>query len=85
LVKKELPRSNPEAQTLEDVIVLVFLEHYLAQFVATHSDYAESKFVDILVKSLMKTSKEAHQFILAMTTLPAALAPLVKQLVTERF
>jgi len=50
-----------------------------------HSDYEESKFVDILVKSLMKTSKEAHQFILSMTTLPAALAPLVKQLVTERF
>ncbi len=85
LVKKELPRSNIEAQTLEDVIVLVFLEHYLEQFVATHSDYEQAKFVDILVKSLMKTSKEAHQFILAMTSIPTALAPLVKQLVTDRF
>lgn len=85
LVKKELPRTNSEAQTLEDVIVLVFLEHYLAQFVATHSDYEEAKFIDILVKSLRKTSSQAHQFILSMTTLPDALAPLVKKLVTEHF
>lgn len=85
LVKKELPRTNLEAQTLEDVIVLVFLEHYLAQFVATHSDYEEAKFVDILVKSLRKTSSQAHQFILSMTTLPEALAPLVKTLVAEHF
>jgi len=85
LVRKELPRTDIEAQTLEDVIVLVFLEHYLEQFVATHSDYEESKFVDILVKSLRKTSKEAHQFILTMTTLPTALAPLVKKLVAEHF
>lgn len=85
LVKKELPRTNLEAQTLEDVIVLVFLEHYLAQFVATHSDYEEAKFVDILVKSLRKTSPQAHQFILSMTTLPEALAPLVKKLVAEHF
>ena len=85
LVKKELPRTNFEAQTLEDVIVLVFLEHYLEQFVASHSDYEQSKFVDILVKSLMKTSKEAHQFMLTMTTLPAALAPMVKALVTRLF
>ena len=85
LVKKELPRTNLEAQTLEDVVVLVFLEHYLAQFVATHSDYDEAKFVDILVKTLRKTSAQAHQFILSMTTLPEALAPLVKNLVTEHF
>lgn len=85
LVKKELPRTNLEAQTLEDVVVLVFLEHYLAQFVATHSDYDEEKFVDILVKTLRKTSAQAHQFILSMTTLPEALAPLVKNLVTEHF
>lgn len=85
LVKKELPRTNLEAQTLEDVVVLVFLEHYLAQFVATHSDYDEAKFVDILLKTLRKTSAQAHQFILSMTTLPEALAPLVKNLVTEHF
>lgn len=80
LVKKELPRTNADAQTLEDVIVLVFLEHYLAQFVATHTDYEESKFVDILIKTLMKTSLQAREYILSMTTLPVALAPLVKKL-----
>ena len=85
LVKKELLSTDREAQTLEDVIVLVFLEHYLEQFVATHSDYEESKFIDILVKSLRKTSKEARQFILTMTTLPTALAAMVKKLVTEHF
>ena len=33
LVRKERIKSDPEAQTLEDVICLVFLENYFAEFV----------------------------------------------------
>jgi len=38
LLKKENLKANPDAQALEDVIGLVFLESYLGDFVATHRD-----------------------------------------------
>src|SRR5262249_50206672 len=38
LVRKEGLKRDPEAQALEDVVGLVFLESYLADFVAAHPD-----------------------------------------------
>ena len=54
LVKKQSLQLDEEAQTLEDVIVLVFLESYLEDFVRTHSSYDEAKLMDILRKTLKK-------------------------------
>jgi len=57
LLKKEL-NSNPETQTLEDVVCLVFIEHYLEDFAAQHED---EKVVDILRKTLKKMSPRSIQ------------------------
>ena len=81
LVKKEAPQTNTETQVLQDVVVLVFLAHYLEAFVADHSDYETSKFVDILTKTLRKMSNKARLAALKMVTLPEAIAPLVTPLI----
>ena len=91
LVKKALPvndlSSDPvsayESQTLEDVVVLVFLESYLEQFVASHADYDQAKFIDILNKTLRKTSLKARHAALNMLAIAAGLKPLLEQLITK--
>jgi len=57
LLKKQL-HVNPDTQLLEDVVCLVFLEHYLDDFSAKHE---EDKIVDILKKTLKKMSPRAVQ------------------------
>ena len=52
LVKKQL-KQNPETQTLEDVICLVFLEFYFDDFSEEHD---EEKLVNILKKTIAKMS-----------------------------
>ena len=52
LLKKELG-SNAETQTLEDVVCLVFIQHYLEEFATQHDD---DKVVEILRKTLKKIS-----------------------------
>ena len=53
LQKKKLKR-DPETQTLEDVICLVFLEYYLEPFMEKHN---EDKLVEILRKTWNKMSE----------------------------
>ena len=72
-------KSNPETQTLEDVIDLVFLESYLADFVASHGEYDEAKWSDILRKTALKMSAKGRAAALTMITLPGHLGPLVRQ------
>ena len=55
LLKKQL-HVNPDTQLLEDVVCLVFLEHYLDDFAARHET---DKVVDILRKTLKKMSPRA--------------------------
>ena len=57
LQKKQLKR-DAEVQTLEDVVCLVFLEHYLADFANKHS---EEKLIDIIKKTWKKMSERGHQ------------------------
>lgn len=83
LVKKALPADDAEAQILEDVVVLVFLESYLEQFVASHADYDAAKFADILNKTLRKTSAKARSAAQTMITLPAGLRPLLASLLKQ--
>lgn len=54
LTKKQL-KQNPETQTLEDVICLVFLEHYFDDFSKEHE---EDKLVNILKKTIAKMSEK---------------------------
>jgi hypothetical protein len=55
LLKKAL-HSNPDTQVLEDVICLVFIEHYLEDFTEKHEP---QKVVDVLRKTLKKMSPRA--------------------------
>jgi hypothetical protein len=52
LLKKELA-TNADTQLLEDVVCLVFIQYYLAEFAAPHDD---DKIVDILRKTIKKIS-----------------------------
>ncbi len=56
LQKKQLKRDD-EVQALEDVICLVFIEHYLADFATKHP---EEKVVDIIRKTWKKMSPKGH-------------------------
>jgi hypothetical protein len=58
LQKKELRQHHPETQVLEDVICLVFVEHYLDDFASQHDD---EKVIDILRKTIIKMSPDALQ------------------------
>jgi len=55
ILKKEIA-ANPDMQTLEDVICLVFLEYYCEEFAAKHKN---EKVIDILRKTIKKMSTNA--------------------------
>jgi hypothetical protein len=71
-------KSDAEAQTLEDVVDLVFFEHYLADFVASHDTYDEVKFRDILAKTAKKMSPRGRAAALSLIDLPPALVPAIR-------
>ena len=77
LLKKENLSTNADTQTLEDVIVLAFLEHDLANFVEKYSDYTEEKFLTILRKSYLKMSEQGRAAALTLITIPENLVPVV--------
>ena len=56
LIQKRRIKQDVEAQTLEDVACLVFLEHYAPAFIADHTD---EKVIDILGKTARKMSDTA--------------------------
>lgn len=75
--KKEL-KSNPETQLMEDVVDLVFIEHYMLAFAQQKPDYDEAKWLHIIRKTWDKMSDSAHQFALAgKIKLPEPLVPLI--------
>lgn len=73
LLKKRGLKTDPDAQALEDVICLVFLEHYAADFAAQHD---KEKMVRILQKTWKKMSPEGHAAALELN-LPAPVEELV--------
>ena len=75
LVKKERIKHDAEAQALEDVTCLVFLEYEFAAFAPKHD---EAKLVDILRKTWPKMSARGQQAALALA-LPAPLRSLVEK------
>jgi hypothetical protein len=83
LIRKEALKSDAEAQALEDVVDLVFLESYLAEFVAGHSGYDEAKFVDILRKTGRKMSARGREAALTLISPPPALLPVIRRAMEE--
>ena len=79
LLRKESLKRDPEVQCLEDVICLVFLEHYLAAFATQHD---EIKVLDILRKTWTKMSPRGHEVALTLPMSPEA-RRLVEQALAE--
>ena len=78
LLKKEALKADADAQALEDVVALVFLESYLADFVSAHGEYDQVKFADILAKTAKKMSPRGRAAALTLIALPPNLALAVK-------
>lgn len=57
LVRKEGLKRDPDAQALEDVACLVFLEHYFSVFAEKHE---HEKLIAIVRKTWSKMSEEGH-------------------------
>lgn len=57
LLQKRGIKTDPEAQALEDVICLVFLENYFAEFAATQNG---KKLLNIVRKTWGKMSEKGH-------------------------
>ena len=83
LIRKVAIKADLEAQALEDVVALVFLESYLDDFVARHGDYDEAKFTDILTKTAKKMSVRGREAALTRIALPSALEPVVRRAMEE--
>jgi hypothetical protein len=66
LVKKEQLKKDKESQALENVVDVVFLEHYFEEFYGKYSHYDDAKIIDIIGKTLRKMSPKGHQAALAL-------------------
>lgn len=63
LLRKQNIKTDEEMQTLEDVICLVFLENYFAEFSARHD---EQKIVNIVRKTWRKMSPQGQNAAIAI-------------------
>ena len=75
LIKKKLIKKDEESQVMEDVVCLVFLQHYFEDFAAKHDD---EKVIDIIRKTWEKMSPEGHNAALQLPLTQRSLG-LVKQ------
>lgn len=79
LLRKMRLKHDAEAQCLEDVACLVFLENYFAGFAAQQD---EAKMIGIVRKTWQKMSPRGRQMALALTLPPRARDLLEKALTT---
>lgn len=70
LIRKERVKHDEEAQAVEDIACLVFLEHYFSAFSAKHDD---EKLIRILRKTWAKMSDTGHDAALKLPLDKAAL------------
>jgi Domain of unknown function (DUF4202) len=68
LLRKEQLKSNPDMQTLEDVICLVFLEFYFSDFAKKHE---EEKLIKIIQRTWKKMSPRGQAAALKLQIEPA--------------
>ncbi|CAG0972362.1 hypothetical protein RHDC4_01359 [Rhodocyclaceae bacterium] len=71
-------KVNPDTQMMEDVVDLVFIEHYMLDFAGKKGEYTEEKWLDIIRKTWKKMSERGHAFALSgKIKLPEPLVPLI--------
>lgn len=79
-ISKKSLKTNTDTQLLEDVIALVFIEHYMQAFADKHPEYDEEKWIDIIRKTWNKMSKRGQEFALGGNILlPEPLIPLIQK------
>lgn len=84
VISKKGLKVNPETQLMEDIVNLVFMEHYMSPFASQHPEYDEAKWIFIIRKTWAKMSDRAHEFALAgKIRLPEALVPLILKAIKE--
>jgi hypothetical protein len=66
LLKKEQLKKDRESQALENVVDVVFVEHYFEEFLGKYSAYDDAKIIDIVGKTLRKMSPKGHAAALAL-------------------
>ena len=77
LLRKRGLKTDPDVQLMEDVICLVFLEHYFHDFAPKHD---EEKLIPIVQKTWKKMSDRAHEAALQLDYAPEDLAVIQKAL-----
>jgi len=83
-VGKKALKVNRDTQLVEDVIDLVFIEHYMLGFATKHPEYDESKWLDIVRKTWAKMSERARAFALSgAVKLPEPLVPLIQKAISQ--
>ncbi len=66
LLRKEQLKKDRDSQALENVVDVVFVEHYFDDFLAKYTAYDDAKLIDIVAKTLRKMSPKGHQAVLAL-------------------
>lgn len=84
LIKKEQLKKDRESQALENVVDVVFVEHYIDDFLAKYSHYDEDKVIDIVGKTLRKMSPKGHAAALALDLPEAKRALIMKAVEREK-
>lgn len=77
LLRKRGLKTDPDVQLMEDVICLVFLEHYFHDFAQKHD---EEKLISIVRKTWNKMTERAHAAALQLDYPPEDLAVIQKAL-----
>lgn len=80
LIRKERLKHDAEAQALEDVACIVFLEHYIDEFAAKHDD---DKLISILRKTWVKMSPHGHAAALRLPLSPRVAALVGRALASD--
>ena len=60
LIKKEQLKKDRESQALENVVDVVFVDHYFDEFLGKYAQYDDDKIIDIVGKTLRKMSPKGH-------------------------
>jgi hypothetical protein len=77
LLRKRGLKTDPDVQLMEDVICLVFIEHYFQDFAQKHD---EEKLISIVKKTWKKMTTKAHEAALALDYPPEDLEVIQKAL-----
>jgi hypothetical protein len=70
-LRKRGLKTDPDVQLMEDVICLVFLEHYFHDFAPKHD---AEKLIPIVQKTWNKMTEQAHEAALQLDLAPNDLA-----------